>query len=603
MSRLTAARNVYGGQPNSERPLLEREKYRESQVVDERWRDLEHDATIHFGRADGPLFVSMLRRGEYDFPFFCEKLLGVKPYSWQTQIWDALIEHPNVVGRGPNSLGKTVEYALVYFKIAVYRHFAAGNWGTVGIRHLGPLQAHANKALYKMNDIIAERAREQSYRVKGGYLFRPCLLSYFVAEGVMDGYPALDFFGGSAYVAFSPSANGATSADGDDPVMIGTDEWRHELNPQYVNDVIFQPRFLRVPDGRLLILYTPDVDGNPSAAVMLGEFFRKGQLGRKLWKSLAFGLDENTSITKRARARVAESISDPRSRAQAMRGEEVQPSGAFFNWTSLREAFGPGPEKVETSYVGDGACECTSCDNRRRDHGGPLGIKPLRERIASRCLECRSQNPAHEHPFAVFADPASSAPRADGIAVTAWDLEPPSFDGVEAFYTELLRPGTELDEVAKHVDSLAVALGCEGGYDSKGGLGIAMGEDLFRLRGQHVPLKTDTEREKDEWLTFLKALIGRKAVRFAYHARMWAQFGTYVRKDKKIAQDLVIVQAGCAQMAMPELPDRVFDAEPRERDGRDDEDLRLDGMGDEEGDFDDQFGDVEQDELATEAED
>jgi len=602
MTRATAPRNSYGGIQNALRPLLEREKQAESRVSDQRWIDLERDLTKFLGRDSGPMLFRILRRGEHDFPFFCERVLGVKALPWQARAWQALNDHENVVVRGPNGLGKTTGIGLINFKIATYRHFAGENWGTVGLRHLGPLQAHANKVLYKMQDIIGENAREQAYRVKGGWKFRPCLISKFISDGQLDGYPALDFFGGSAYAAFSPSGNGATSADGDDPVFVSVDEWRHETNVRYVMDVIIQPRYLRVPDGRLFLPYTPDVDGNPLAAMELGELFRKGQLGRKLWISFAVGLDENRTITKKAKDRVSDGISDERSRAQAMRGEEVQPSGAFFNWSSLRVAFGSGPERVETTYLGDGVCPCSSCDGRVRAHGGPLGVKPLKERIAARCKECRSENTAHAHPFAAFSDPASSAPKADGIAFTVWDLEVPGFDGAEAVYTELLAPGTELDEVAKHADAIATHLGIEVGHDGKGGLGIAMTDELFKLSGTHVPLKTDTEHDKDEWLTFLKVLIGKKALRFSYHARSWSQFGIYVRKDRKIPQDLVMVQAGCAQMAMPDLPDRVFDRDATPTDHRDDEDVRLDGMGEEEGDFDEVYGDVEDDELVSEAE-
>ncbi|MDQ6721020.1 MAG: hypothetical protein M3003_09530, partial [Candidatus Dormibacteraeota bacterium] len=505
----TLPRNAYS-RPNSERALTTHEKLRESKISDDRWRDLERDLVKMVGRDSGRAFHKMLRRGEYDFPFYCTKLLGVVPEKWQTRVKvEGLDKHPNVVVRGPNGLGKTVSYGLIYFHVATYREYAEQNWGAAGVRHLGPEQAHANKALFKMQDILGDRAREQAYRVKGGWKFRPCLLTDFIKDATVDGYPALDFFDGSGYVVFSPTANGARSADGDDPVLIGWDEVRHERNVKYVSQVIIGPRFLRVPKGRFLTMYTPDIDGNPAAVVELGAMFQRGQMGKMGWKSFQIALSENTSITAAAKKRVSDDL-DPRYRAQAMEGKEVQPSHAFFPFSAITRAYLPPPEPDEFSELGDGVCHCRSCDGKTT-----TGFANLRTRVEGRCPKCKANE--HEHPFAAAADPASSAMGADGIVFEVWDLEPPEFDGAETVYAEALAPGSEIGDIVTHADALGQLLGIEVGYDRKGALGHAVEDELYAVSSEFVGLQTDTQEQKTKWLHFFGTIMAKSAWRSPYH--------------------------------------------------------------------------------------
>ncbi|MDQ6722346.1 MAG: hypothetical protein M3003_16350, partial [Candidatus Dormibacteraeota bacterium] len=107
--------------------------------------------------------------------------------------------------------------------------------------------------------------------------------------------------------------------------------------------------------------------------------------------------------------------------------------------------------------------------------------------------------------------------------------------------------------------------------------------ELYAVSSEFVGLQTDTQEQKTKWLHFFGTIMAKSAWRSPYHGPSKAQLSGYVRRDLKIPQDWVMVKMLCAQMAMPDLPDRVFEQEP-DIDTRDPEgeDVRFAGMGDDE---------------------
>lgn len=582
-----AAKNIYA-LPNKKRGLLAREKRRESQIGDEVWRDFEQVAVKFYGRDTGREFIRVLRAGEFDFDLFCTKIIGIRPLPWQTDFWDTgLMRHPNCVGRGPNSLGKTVGYGLFYWKAGTYRHWAPEYWGTYSMRHLGPLEEHAMKTHTKMDETLRGVAREQAYRARRpdgrmGWLHRANLLAPFIVPRKIDKHDGFDFFGGSAMLTFTGTAQGAKSSDGSDPYILGYDEVRHEANMVYVQNTIITPRYLRTPDGRLVILYTPDGDGGDP--ITLGELFRRGQLGRKGWYSIALSLDENKTVRGKDRERVASDISK-RSRGQVLRGEEVSPKGAFYSKRALdRMFFGEEPDWLDElgSHNGQPLCNCGSCSQRTH-----VDVPPLRRRVEARCEVCRARRAGraegmgHVHPMIAFIDPASSAEGADGIVFLVADLEPPGYDGMEIVYAERLEEGSAIGDLAAHASVVASQCGDdEVGYDRKGAFGHAYEDELYEVAGNFVGIQNDSFEQKTKRLHFVETAADKGALRSPQHSVMRAQLTYYKRKDSKLAQDYVMALAGLCELAKPYLPDRVFESEgepdTREPEG---DDVRLAGMG------------------------
>lgn len=587
-----APKNVYG-LPNQRRGLLAREKRAESQMDTQQWIDLETVARKFYGRDTGREFVRVLRAGEFDFDLFCTKLIGIRPLPWQTALWnEGLMKHPNVVARGSNSLGKTVQYGLIYFKAGVYRHWSPEYWGVYEMRHLGPLEEHSMKTWEKMDQAMRGIAREQAYRARRpdgrmGWLHRPNLIEPFlrpVKVGKAQ-HQGLEFFGGSALLTFTGTAQGAKSSDGSGPYVLGYDEVRHETNFTYVQGTIIAPRYFRTPDGRLVILYTPDAEG--VAAIELGELFRRGQLGRRGWYSIALDLGENKTIRQKDKDRVLRDV-PKRLRGQVERGEEAPPKGAFFAKRAVdRMFFGTEPDWLTElgESRGERVCPCSSCEAK------PLsGFAPLRVRVEARCPVCQDKRAGkaearlHEHPMVSFIDPASSAEGGDGIVYMVADLEPPGFDGAEIVYAERIEEGSAIGDVVAHASAVASQVGDdEVGYDRKGAFGHAFEDETYEVQGNFVGVQNDTWEIKTKRLDFLGVLADKRALRSPECTVFRAQMTHYKRKDKQIAQDYVMCAAGLAEMAKPYLPDRVFEQEP-DTDKRDPEgeDVRFAGMGDDE---------------------
>lgn len=582
-------KNVYG-LTNAKRGLLAREKRQVSAVEDRAWMDFEKVAKKFYGRDTGSEFMRVLRAGEFDAALFWTKIIGIRPLPWQLSFWnDGLMKHPNNVARGSNSLGKTVGYGLFYFKAGTYRHWAPEYWGTYSMRHLGPLEEHAMKTYTKMDEALRGIAREQAYRARRpdgrmGWLHRPNLLSPFIVPRKIDRHEGFDFFGGSALLTFTGTAQGAKSSDGSDPYCLGYDEVRHETNFTYVHETIIVPRYLRTPDGRLVILYTPDAEG---AAIELGELYRRGQLGRRGWYSIPLTLDENKTVRKKDRDRVLGDISK-RIRGQVERGEEAQPKGAFYAKRAIdRMFFGTEPAWLDElgENRGERICSCSSCDQKQLS-----GYATLRQRVEARCPVCQDKRAGkgtarlHVHPLVAFIDPASSAEGADGIVFMVADLEPPGFDGMEVVYAERIEEGSAIGDVIAHANAVAGQVGDdEVGYDRKGAFGHAFEDESYEVEGNFVGVQNDSFEQKTRRLDFVAVLADKRALRVPENTVIRAQMTHYKRKDTKIAQDFVMCLAGLCEMAKPYLPDRVFETEP-DTDKRDPEgeDVRFAGMGDDE---------------------
>lgn len=597
------AKNVHGV-PHHRRGATAHEKLRESQLDTQAWVDLERAAQSFYGTDTGRAFARVLRRAEFDFDLFCTKLIGIKPLPWQSKVWnEGLMHHPNVVGRLPNGVGKTVDYGLIYFKAGVYRHWAPEYWGTYSMRHLGPLEEHAMKTHTKMTEALDGRAREQAYRArrpdgKMGWLYRPNLLAPFIEARDVEKHPGFEFFGGSALLSFTGTAQGARSSDGTDPFVLGWDEVRHERNVTYVVGTIITPRYLRTPDGRFITLYTPDADG---AAIELGEMYRRGQTGRKGWWSFAIGLKEGNPTIRKADYDRVERDSPKRVRGQILRGEEAQPQGALFPKKDIDAMFF-GEEPDWMSELGSGVCPCGSCTVK--DENATETYESVMRRITARCPVCQAKEggdaraQAHEHPVASFADPASSAENADAIAFVLADLEPPDFSGMEVMYAERLEEGSSIDDIVAHANAMATLTQCPVGYDRKGALGHAMEDDLYDMPGEFVAVQNDTREQKSKRLDFLATLMAKRAIRMRECILVHAQLTHYRRHDLHIAQDFVMALAGLADIAKADLPERVFERE-EDTDSRDPEsdDVRLDGMGEaDETEADDLYA-IDDDEL------
>lgn len=511
---------------------------RESLISSAVWRDLEKAAIKVYGRDSGKRFVADVRRGEYDFAFASEKLLGVKPLAWQTLVWDALATHRYCTVMFPNGAGKTTALSLYYSLAGMYRTWADEGWGEYRMIHLAPQEAQSLQVEQKMRAIWMGEAREQKYRIAGGWAFRPNLFAPFYEPKKQDKFQHMGFEwnGGSSAMVFRPSTFKAKGTDGTDPAFIGYDELRHEQNFDEILNTIILPRFIRVPFGRLFLPFTP-----LEASVDLVAAYNRGldPAEQGDWFSLNLTLgDANPGLNEEAVARAKRNI-NKRYHEMVFSGKPIQPSKAKFNQASVDacyEVSGKEPDWLD-DLVG------------------------VRERICARCVKCQQPEayPKHEHLSIGYMDCASSAGW-DATVATVWDLEPPDFPKHWAWveYIEELEPGTPIQHVAAHVAKMSKIIHGPVGYDRKGPLGHAVKDLLVDLEGEDVETvedANDTMAAKDEKLDYYGGLLDLRKVWSPHHLRTKSQTMNYERKDHNLHTDYLFAQVGCAWIARDFMPD------------------------------------------------
>lgn len=557
---------------------LVRKMDRESRLEDRAWRDFESACQVFYGRDTGKEVFAGIRRGEHDFRSACEFLLGVKPFEWQVQVWDALIEHRYITGMLSNAGGKTEGYALWIMLSTFYKAFATPGWGQYRELHLAPQESQSLECKSKIDAILEDRSRAQMYRIPGGYDHRPCLLTPFFRAAKMDnglhaGFEVIDE--GYATITFRPTSFKAKGVDGTDPALVTWDELRHETNFDHVLNAIIMARFLRVPFGRLLMLFTP-----LEASVELVAAYNRGVSGLPEdidWWSIALGLEEaNPGISKETVDRAKRNIGK-RYLPMVTGGKPIQPADSMFSQASVEACI-------------SGTTEPKWLDDLAR----------ARERMVDRCAICRAKGVHHtgegdrrKHPAVAFLDPASSAAH-DSTVGTILDLDPPDFPKhwywVE--YIEMLPDGTKIQRVGLHVALMSLVIHGPAGYDANSALGYNVKDEIAEFPSREdaldskwlepelraalrnitlaaepeiVPYDRNSKAEKDEDLAYFGGIVDMEKALIPFHLSTKSQVTNYVRADHGMKTDCVMTQVGAAWLAKYYLPDLNAERDRRRR--------------------------------------
>ena len=562
---------------------------RQSRISSKAWESFRQIAQAIYGRSFGDQLIDWIRRGEHDFAFASEKLLGVPMFDWQIAVVDALQDHRYIPVKMPNSGGKTTMLTIIDMLYGFYRSHVTPQWGSAEYRilHLAPEETQALELYRKANAILNNTAREQMFKIPGGFDFRKCWLAPFFEEGQPDKKHSGFFINdGASTITCRPTSYRAKGSDGTDPALVTWDELRHEKRFNEVLNTIVMPRFLRVPFGRAIFPFTPI-----EASVELIMAYNRGTSGLPDdidWFSVA--ADDlrraNPTVSDETIARANRNI-DKRYRPMVLSGQPIQPMGSKFAQASVDEAF---YGTVEPEWLGD--------------------LSQARTRVVERCPVCRAirsgesvlhQNSQVEHPMVGFVDPASSSAGADAIVAVAADLQPPDFPKhwMDVVYIEELPVGTKVQRIGAHVAMISMVIHGPCAFDANTALGHNVIDEITdfptaeevvdgpegrkhieaELRAKLskidlapepdcVPMEHNKRVEKDEDLDFLGGLLDIGKMLIAFHLRARMQLTNYTRKDEGIQQDFVMALAGLCWMAKGDLPDMASERTRRDKGGR-----------------------------------
>jgi hypothetical protein len=515
----------------------------------QRWHKVAGIYAKTHGDERGRLLEQSLIWSERSFTYGCMFLFGVKPLDWQARIWENHKRTRLSIARLMNGGGKTTGKALRRLYAGFFRSFAPPLWGQYRMFQFAPQEAQALETKVKIDEILAGRAREQMYidKATGETKIRRCFAERWIKREKINGHEGFSFFDGGATLEFVPTAYMGMGKDGTDPMWIDLDEARHEDHLTYLVTRMWLPRFLRVA-GHLDIDYTP-LDASPELEALL-EMAKVS----KFWST--FVADQslrelNPTIRKEDEDLVRETLSSlaPEAIEQVLGGKAIQPAGAKFSMGSVKSMF--------TGVT-------TPPDIKQLDG--------LRARIEGRCPKCEARTDGHpeEHLVVGALDPASSATDGDAIVYEVWDLDAPSGSIEVVYIYEVLRTGEPdgpetIGKVAEHACAVAREIRGPFGIDGKSALGHAVQDEMVRIDPdvELVVVRWDTREEKDEDLDKVKSLIEGRHLSSPFHHRMKIQLLGYVREDRKIAQDYVMVMAVAAHVAWPFLPDYITTAAER----------------------------------------
>jgi hypothetical protein len=541
MSRSLTARNS-AAVPSHRRGFTTVQKVRAA--ARDRWMEVGRVYARKHGEKKALALVSGLRRSESDFAYGCRFLWRIDPLVWQTTYeTEGLDKHRLCIARLMNGGGKTTGYALTQLMRGFFRKGALPTWRLYRMFHFAPVEAQALETKVKIDEILKGLAREQIATIDGS--IRPPFGARFVEEMGLNGHDGFSFFNGSATLEFAPTAFMGMAKDGTDPMYIALDEARHERNLTYLIDRIWLPRFLRAPESRLDIRYTP-LDASPDL-----EYIKdRAQRGHRYWWAwVATGdlREINPTIRREDQEMVEGSVSDKHVLLQIIRGQDIQPPGAKFSLGAVKAMF---TTLDEPEWLGQ--------------------LEGLRARVEGRCPRCRSRQDGHpeDHMMVAALDPASSAVDGDSIVFEAWDIDGPNKPCEVVYLYEVERTGEKdgpetIQKVAEHFKALAREIRGPVGYDRKSALGHALKDHLVDLEEEGVEIVEvawDTREAKIEDIDLVKALIEGAHLISPFHPKLNAQFRIYTQlNDKKIAQDFVMVTVVVARVAWPYLPDFVTD--------------------------------------------
>jgi len=544
------AKNTHGVR-QAHRGLTKKQKLLASSK--ERWHGVALAYARKHGEAKGRQLEQSLIWSEQSFEYGCLFLFGVQPFPWQVEAWKLHQDSRLVIKRLMNGGGKTTGFTLRYLYGGFMRSFARALHGQYRMFHFAPREEQALEVKIKFDEILAGRAREQMYELPDGTVkTRPCFASRWITPVKFGDHEGFSFFNGGATLEFVSTAYMGMSKDGTDPMWIGLDEARHEQHLTHLVTRIWLPRYLRTA-GHLDIDYTP-LDSSPELENLL-EMAKvtRGWSTYIVEKSLR---EINPSIRKEDEDLVRGTLEAlaPELIDQVLHGRAVQPSGAKF-------AAGPVKAMFTTATT-------------PRDFSQLAG---LRARVESNCKRCVNKEMGHpeEHLMIGLLDPASSAPEGDEIVYQAWDLDA-EWGGIDVVYQYSVQRTGAVDgpetigKIAEHACAVAREIHGPFGVDRKSALGHNVKDEMVRVDPdiELVEVAWNTREEKDEDLDKLKALIEGQHIRSPFHHRMKIQLLTYIREDRKIAQDYVMVMAVGAHVAWPYLPDWITTIAEREETAR-----------------------------------
>lgn len=557
---------------------------KQSQITSKAWAAFRTIAQAVYGRTFGDQLIEWIQRGEHDYKFASEKLLGVPMFDWQVAVVDALREHRYVSVKMPNAGGKTTMLTIIDMLSAFYRAHVTPEWGSSEYRvlHLAPEETQALELKRKADAILNNTAREQMYRIPGGHAFRHCWLAPFFEEGKPDDIHAGYFINdGAATITCRPTTYKAKGSDGTDPALVSWDELRHEKRFNEVLNTVIMPRFLRVPFGRAIFPFTP-----LEASIELIMAYNRGTSGLPDdvdWFSVAADdlRTANPTVSDDTIARANRNI-DKRYRPMVLAGKPIQPMGSKYSQQSVEAAF---YGTTEPDWLAD--------------------LVTARERVVARCVVCKKhelhQNSQIEHPMVGFVDPASSSAGADAIVAMAADLQPPDFPAhwLDVVYIEELPVGTKVQRLGAHVAMVSLVIHGPCAFDANTALGHNVIDEITdfptreevldgaegrkhiepelraRLREMDlmeepdcVPMEHNKKSEKDEDLDFLGGILDLEKILIAFQLMCRMQLTNYVRKDQSIAQDYVMSLAGLLWIAKADLPDMSAERAKRDKGGR-----------------------------------
>ena len=503
------------------------------------------------GEEQGALLTQALIYSEQDYSYGCKFLFGVQPFPWQRQFNDGLDAKRLGIVRLPNAGGKTTDFTLRYLYRGFFRVGADPMWGQYRMFHFTPQESQGMETKIKIDEILGSRAREQAYEdTDGNVHFRRCFAARWIKQQKFQNHEGFTFFNGGSTLEFAPTAFMGMGKDGTDPMFIGLDEARHERNLTHLVQRIWIPRFLRTPGSRLAIEYTP-MEASPELEMLL----EHAQASHN-WYALVpqGGLRKVNKTLHEADIKLAEEELDPQTLKMVTKGEAIQPRNAKFNMGAVKASF-VGTE--EPPYLSR--------------------LTGLRRRVEARCSRCVRGLEGHpaDHMMLAFLDPASSATDGDSIVFEAWDIdaEPPHKPIVVEFLYEVQRTGAkDGPETIQKVGAFAKALAREirgpFGYDAKSALGHNVADHIVELEDEGVEVvevRWNSEEEKDRALDKVGALLDGGYIEQPFHRKRRSQLISYVRKDRHIAQDFVMVMAVGAEVAWPYLPDFITDPDTEKK--------------------------------------
>lgn len=291
-----------------------------------------------------------IEAGKYDFPYFCENLVGITLHSGQLMAARSLVDYMKTNNRiayiavwvilAGNRSGKTVLLSCFHIWMNYYKHAGPGKeilpqyWEDVEYvtANLAP---HSEQTLIIYEHILKICRGKFPIRHPDGHITTNySLIRYFVDDPQLEnpdkapknGPYRIRFANGSLFIAYTMGGNHGDTIQGRPYAFITYDEFGRSKDP-YGEFRDIKPRLLDW-NGMFVIITTPD-EGNEDASDFLAEKLDLSEIKGSGFRFLNWSTEDNPHMTADAIDNLTNGLSKTE-REQVLRGLIVRKTTKYF---------------------------------------------------------------------------------------------------------------------------------------------------------------------------------------------------------------------------------------------------------------------------------